>query len=358
MKRALLVAALLLAGCPKSEPLPAGDGGLDDGGLDDGGAASWQVVLQKLDGTLLSAWGTSATDVYAVGGPLGNTGFRALVMHFDGTSWHRLDAGANNVDTYWWAHGSGPKDVWLSGSNGRLSRWDGAAFQHYASGTTATIFGVWAASPTDAWAVGGTPEATSGQPNDVLLHWDGTSWTPSPLPRALGRTYFKVWGSGPDDVFVVGEAGTIWHRKGGAWNLDSEPPVAHGTLLTVHGCGPKDVYAVGSRDVLHYDGTTWKPDTTVQLLNDVNGVACAGSGASAAALIVGFGGLKQRRQAGAWQDDFGTKPFADLHGAWIDPSGGMWAAGGSFVAPAQPGVTRDGVIAHYGATSVPTTIAP
>lgn len=353
MKAKAALFAMLLAACStSSNPGTPQDAGAD--AVVDSGTASWQVVLQKLDGALLSVWGSSATDVYAVGGPHGNTGFNALVMHFDGTSWRRLDAG--NTDTYWWAHGTGRDDVWMTGENGRISHFDGTAFKHYASGTTATIFGVWAASANDVWAVGGTPEASSGQPNDVLLHFDGTAWTPSPLPKTLGRTYFKVWGTGADDVFVVGEAGTIWHRTGGAWTLMSDPPVAHGTLLTVHGCGPKDVYAVGSRDVLHYDGTTWRAEPVI-LLNDVNGVSCGTRNGKSEVVIVGFGGLKQRREDGVWVDDFGTKPYADLHGAWVDPSGNLWGVGGDFVAQPQPNVTRNGVLAHYGDTDVPTTIA-
>jgi hypothetical protein len=317
----------------------------------DAAEASWQVVLQHLDGTLLAVWGTSASDVYAVGGPRGNTPFKALVMHFDGIQWKRLDAG--NADTYWWVHGSSVTDVWMAGENGRITHWDGATFADHSVQTKATIFGVWAATPTDAWAVGGTPNGGTGAEQDVVLHWDGAAWTPSPLPKTLGRTYFKVWGAGGDNLYVVGEAGAIWHRTAGAWKLESDPPVARGTLLTVHGCAVNDVYAVGSRDVLHFDGMKWAPEP-VQLENDVNGVSCAAAGV----LIDGLGGSKQRKIGGAWIDDFGTKPYADLHGAWVDPDGGMWAAGGSFIANPQPGVTRDGVLAHYGTAPVPTTIAP
>src|SRR5262245_16250885 len=113
MKR-LWTLLVLCAGCP-SHPSNV-DGG--DAG-NDASAASWQVVLQHLDGTLLSVWGTSAKDVYAVGGPRGNTPFKALVMHFDGTQWKRLDA--NNDGTYWWVHGTGATDVWMTGENGRIT---------------------------------------------------------------------------------------------------------------------------------------------------------------------------------------------------------------------------------------------
>src|SRR5215831_17671840 len=108
----------LACACP-SHPSAPPDGG-------DAGEASWQVILQHLDGTLLSVWGPSAKDIYAVGGPRGNTPFKALVMHFDGTQWKRLDP--NNDGTYWWVHGSSPTDVWLTGENGRITHWDGTVF--------------------------------------------------------------------------------------------------------------------------------------------------------------------------------------------------------------------------------------
>jgi hypothetical protein len=61
---------------------------------------------------------------------------------------------------------------------------------------------------------------------------------------------------------------------------------------------------------------------------------------------------------GEWESDFGSTPYADLHGAWADPSGAFWGAGGQFTASAQPGATRQGVIAHYGATPVSNVLVP
>jgi hypothetical protein len=266
--RARLAPALLAfaLGCSSpSAPAPAG--------------GSWHVVLSGLEGTLLSAWGTSPADVFAVGGSLGNGG-PAIALHYDGSAWTDLAPGG--ADTLWWAHGTGPHDVWMVGEHGRIEHWDGTHFVQHASGTTATLFGVWAAAPNDVWAVGGTPGGAD--PNDVVLHYDGAVWTPAPPPMALGVAYFKVWGSGAEDVFVVGQAGTIWHRKGGAWTLASNPPLAMGTLFTVNGCGPAEVYAVGGRDVLRFDGSAWaRLDVSATLTNDVNGVACAAPSALEAA---------------------------------------------------------------------------
>jgi len=337
------VMAVLLAACgPKSHSTPS----------QEAGPPSWHVVLQDLEPTLLCAWGTSATDVFAVGGPLGNGG-ATEVLHYDGTSWTDLHAGG--TDTFWWANGTSDGDVWFVGTSGRIDHWDGTQLTSFTSGTTATLYGVWAASPDDVWAVGGTPDEGTSAPNDVLLHFDGTSWSPSPLPQTLGRAFFKVWGTGSDNLYVVGEYGTIWHRKGTTWALEANsPPLATGNLTTVNGCSAAQVYAVGGEDVLVSDGASWTR-ANVSLENGVNGVSC---GAAGDVVIVGFAGVKQRLVGGQWVTDFAQDPHEDLHGAWADADGGFWAVGGDFTSDPTPGAARAGTVAYYGSADVSSTLQP
>jgi hypothetical protein len=328
--------ALALLGCTSCGP--------------SGGApapAAWHVVLHDLTPTLLSVWGTAPDDVFAVGGPLGN-GTPATILHFDGGSWTDLSPGG--AETFWWVHGTSTSDVWAVGEKGRITHWDGTRFTEHASGTTATLFGVWAGGPGDVWAVGGTPEGGTSRPNDVVLHFDGASWSQAPLPQALGRTFYKIWGapsSGSTTLYIVGELGTIWHRIGTTWTLEANhPPLATGNLTTVNGCSDHEVYAVGGNDVLVSDGTTWTR-AKVSLENGVNGIACSSPGN---VVIVGSGGLKQRLVAGAspWVSDFADEPHDDLHGAWADPSGGYWAVGGHFADLPVAGMPRAGVLGYYG----------
>jgi hypothetical protein len=340
-RRAVLVGSIGAAAC-----------GPSSSGSPEAGPPAWHVVLHDLTPTLLSAWGTSPTDLFTVGGPRGN-GNPSAVLHYDGTAWTDLHAGG--TETFWWIAGTADTDVWVVGENGRIAHWDGSAFTEHTSGTTATLYGVWPASATDVWAVGGTPTKGTSAPNDVLLHYDGTGWTPSPLPQTLGRTFFKVWGTGSDNLYVVGEYGTIWHRRGTSWALEANsPPLATGNLTTVNGCRATEVYAVGGQDVLVSDGTTWTR-ANVSLENVVNGVACASPGNVA---IVGGGGLKQRLVGGTWTSDFADDPHQDLHGVWADPSGGFWAAGGDFISDPVQGAGRAGVVGYYGTANVSTTLNP
>lgn len=313
----------------------------------------WRSVLENLDGSVLSVWGPSAREIYAVGGPLGNEGFESLVLRYDGARWSRLRPGG--AASFWWVAGSSSTDVWMVGEKGRITHYDGRAFVEHTPLTTSTLFGAWAASATDAYAVGGAAEGGRGPQNDVLLHWNGTAWAREALPTEEGRALFKVWGRGPNDVFVVGEAGLVWHRTERGWQREAnDPPLARGTLLTVFGCEGGVTYAVGGRDVLRREADVWKR-VDLELLNDVNGGACGRDGA---VVLVGLGGLKQRYVQNTWIDDFGTKPYADLHGAFIDADGALWAVGGGFLGAPKPNARRNGVIARYGAAAISSEVAP
>lgn len=69
----------------------------------------------------------------------------------------------------------------------------------------------------------------------------------------------SVWGSGPDDVFMVGgqtNQGEIYHYDGSEWRAMRVPRV--GLLVWVFGFSPIDVYAVGlDGAAVHYNGKRW-----------------------------------------------------------------------------------------------------
>jgi len=98
---------------------------------------------------------------------------------------------------------------------------------------------------------------------------DGDGPDPDPVEQAVWSEAFDasgvgvlsaVWGSGPDDVFVVGgtrEQGEIYHYDGSIWQAMNVPTAP--LLIWVFGFGPDDVYAVGEEGgALHYDGQRWR----------------------------------------------------------------------------------------------------
>ena len=67
-----------------------------------------------------------------------------------------------------------------------------------ASPTGDSLRGVWGSGPADVFAVG---------EGGTVLHYDGQSW--ESMAFLTGARLYGVWGSGPADVFAVGEGGTV-----------------------------------------------------------------------------------------------------------------------------------------------------
>jgi hypothetical protein len=278
-----------------------------------------------------------------VGGGLGVPGAGAVALHGVGDAWTAVPI--DRPETLWWVFGQpGPAlDVWMVGEQGLAAHWDGLTVTTLPAVTTATLFGVWGASPDDVWFVGGVPN--SATPDDVVLHWDGQSLTAATGIPTRNAALFKVWGAAANDVWIVGEHGTILHYDGQVWTDDSPPAAAATNLLTVHGCAANDVYAVGGQKLWHRDDGGWTQLAEPPLQAGANGVACGASGV----LIVGNGGLKWRfdRATSTWHDEQLQTPWnTDFHGALVGSDGRDLAVGGSFNAPASAG-PRIGVIGRY-----------
>ena len=78
------------------------------------------------------------------------------------------------------------------------------------------------------------------------------------LRNVTGATLRRVWGSSVNDVFVVGDFGTILHVNGTTATRMTSGTT--NTLRAVWGTGPSDVYAAGDfGTLLHYDGVRWSP---------------------------------------------------------------------------------------------------
>ncbi|MBU0742710.1 hypothetical protein KKG45_04240 [bacterium] len=117
--------------------------------------------------------------------------------------------------------------------------------------------------------------------------------TPFPEPDIIDWV-FSIWGSGPDDVFMVGRPGFILHFDGGTW---TRTDVAASTLTTVWGTGPSDVYACGHAGALfHFDGTAWsRMDSGTDMnLYDV------GEGPYGEIYTVGHDGVLKKLSGGSW----------------------------------------------------------
>lgn len=308
---AALFAAFLLAGCPSADP-------------------PWQVRHAEGSAWLLSV-GALSGKVLAVGGKPGASPTQpgsGVILSFpdDGSAPQRL--ASSQPGMLWWVHSLGAATAWLCGESGSIVRYSeqsGAPMlQSIPTPTGATLYGIWAFSDDDVWAVGGT----EGGPG-VILHGGLSGFTADSTAPSV-PILFKVFASDPSHLFIVGHAGTLLRRTGTAWTLDPYPSAAPDRLLTVWGTSATEVYAVGglgSGRLLRFDGQSWQLDDATAGFGPLAGLFAD----SESVLIAGQRGfLASRRsqgQSGAFTVSEAVTDL-DLHGALSRP-GVSYAVGGN-----------------------------
>lgn len=255
-----------------------------DGTIEHYNGISWSSTDSGTSENLFDVWGSSPTNVYAVGSD-------GTILHYDSTSWNSMDI--NTSEDIFGVWGTAESNVFTVGSNGTIQRYNGNSWNPMDSGTSEDLFDIWGNSPSEIFAVG------SG---GTIQHYDGTLW--SSTDSGTSEDLFGIWGSSPSDIFTVGSAGTIQHYDGTSWNS-----IANHTsedLFGVWGNSPSDVFAVGSLGtILHYDGGSWnrtKDNTTGFPLNSV------WSSSSSNAFAVGRDGVIFEYNGTKW-DRTETDPF-------------------------------------------------
>lgn len=223
-----------------------------------GCGSGWVEAFDASDrGWQMNVWGTSANNVYSVGGSL----TRGRIQHFDGERWEELALGVE-VPLLNWAFGFSADDVFVVGNDGTVLRWNGEVWESQSTPVRAPLWGVWGAAPDDVWAVGGTG-AGSGEP--VILHFDGAGWTQFALPPLATQNVFalyKVWGLDAQNVWAVGQQGVVLRYDGTAWR--EQHSGAPDDLISLWGTALDRIVAVGGRAggiVSVWNGDAWRTES-------------------------------------------------------------------------------------------------
>jgi hypothetical protein len=150
-----------------------------------------------------------------------------------------------------------------------------------------------------------------------------------------------VAGLAADNVWMSATAAKTLHWNGEA--LDPEPVEGSGASLTsISGSAERFVAVGGEFDgaIFENTGEGWLSALEPGDSELLTGVSVSGDQAFA----VGRFGTILRRESDGWVADGDPVTQENLHAAWIDPSGDVWAVGGQF--DVRP--TTSGVLLHRG----------
>lgn len=247
---------LPLTGNPLFNNLWAAPDGQVFATVSDGSLRWWHDgVLDRLNTGcacfLGNIWGLAADDFYI-------TTLGAGLLHYDGREFRSVYRGAKIVASY-----TGVKDdLWVSGEDGALVHWDGAAWTEYQTGlrqtrTLSAVHGGRTASD-DVWF----------WTTDALLHWDGRAISTVPLDITDTPGFHSValidgrW-------WFVGRDGSILTKVG----PDTLMPVldlAPTEGFLSWGTAADNLYFVSGGQIDRYDGTHFT--STRISINAVTGI--------------------------------------------------------------------------------------
>jgi len=300
----------------------SGDGDVDvslDASAD--GGCKWRKEFEVLPSevfpedsysSLFDIWGSSSSDVYAVGnchsGPI-DEGY-SCIFHYDGDSWTEmeyLELHVGGVGSIW---GSSKDNIFAAGGDvgNFITRYDGNEWSIIYEPQMSPR-DLWGNSASDMFVVGNVSTGIPGTPQyGIVLHYDGNEW--SNIYREKDTSLNGVWSSSDSGVYVIVrfskedsahckiirydgqdwkevKAGTndritdiwgssatavfililkydsssefinssIWHYDRKSWSeMETNIPEE---LRDIRGSSSNDVYAVGKDAIYHYDGDSW-----------------------------------------------------------------------------------------------------
>ena len=285
--------------------------------------SSWELLATGE--TMGDVWGTSSTDVFA----LGSSG---TLLHYDGTSWKSLPVPRIWAGAIWGTS----NHVFVAGERS-IYHYDGRQWEPMLTEYPGAFHDVWGTSAQDVFAVGNAATQPYSDWHGVVLHYDGSAWTPMPIGTV--NSLQAVWGSSSTDVFAAG-VGIMLHYDGSTWT----PVPGELGATSLWGSSSTDVFGItesysGSR-IMHYNGIRWDTSlaSTDWALHRLWGSS------STDVYAVGDRGTILHYDGVAWQETGGSD--SDMYGVWGSSAQDVFVVGGGDFWYSQSGA----LILHYDGT--------
>ncbi|MBU1672717.1 MAG: zinc ribbon domain-containing protein [Actinobacteria bacterium] len=266
-------------------------------------ALDWKA---QTSGTSEGLSGVSALDsshVWAVGG--GGT-----ILFYDGSSWKKQESGT--TDDLNDVFALNPTNVWAVGQGKTVLFFNGSSWAPVDIGIPArdpngppnqpdSLDAVFALDAHHLWVGGGIIINQDAK----IYFFDGVGWKEQETPGAFVK---GLWASSPSSAWAVGNLGTLLHFDGSSWSAATNTAVPEGKAAPyynrVAGSGPNDLWVTAGYDIYHREGSTWEK-TTVSKSSLVEGVAAADTDSVRA---VGANGIIVSYDGKEWgSEDAGTR---------------------------------------------------
>lgn len=211
--------------------------------------AGWEILMRGgTDGDQAGIWGSSETEAW--------TATSSTIGEWDGKSW---TWSPSLLPDRGLLLGNKADNVWLLGKNGGLRK-TAKDWQVTDSGGAGSL--------CTSGHIGAKDDIVclDGKNARSLSHFDGTTWTPIPLPSKLKP--HGVWKDGEGGLWVVAESPewkTLWYRANGKFDMGFEGKSVgvFKNLYAIWGFSAKDIWMAGDGGaVVHWDGNMFNSIAT------------------------------------------------------------------------------------------------
>jgi hypothetical protein len=214
------------------------------------------------NGLLFSITAPTNKAVWAIGRTYPKTGSGySFLLHWNGTRWRKSGMPVSGFQPSRIASSS-PSNVWMFGLSRSKSplvlRWNGSRWLRL-PGSGLIPFSLdneAVLSPANVWI--------ASQAGNGVAHWNGSSWTPIPLPSGLGNIQ-ALGASSRSNVWLMGITGSgrlaAYRWRNGAWAAVRMPhPLVTFASMAVQSATSvwiREIYQAGSPVLFHWRGTAW-----------------------------------------------------------------------------------------------------
>jgi hypothetical protein len=260
----------------------------------------------------------------------------STAYQYDGTDWNERSTGLGNGIYLKQVSALGLNDAWgvtsgYCGSYSQIMHWDGSQWNMMLpSNTYYDLSDISMTGTGDGWAVG-----RSCVTGPIVLHYDGSNWTPIPVPSdpTLGA-FLEISVTGPDDIWAVGNPydntrRAIYHYDGGIWTSWLLPESI--IPLAIYMADDNEGWLTTSHDIWHWDGQNWSIDYSGRYFTGVSGAGGQVWGVGLTDLVMG------RTGADPWVQQRGGPTEHQLNRVAALNAEEAWAVGNA------------GTILHYSA---------
>ena len=227
---------------------------------------AWETMASGTTQTLKMVHGTSASNVWAVG-------FSGTALRFDGVSWAPVSVGTTaNIQAVWLSSAS---DIWMAGP-GTIWRSTNGGASFTATGKAGSLYSISGTGPNDVWVTG---------ENANVYRWNGSTWS-TVKPTTSTTTYYSVLALATNLVWTASfYPGKQELRSNGSTWTAVTTSIFNGTNMSA--LSANDIWAVGAAKVGRWNGSAW----TVSSPFGTSAVVWSVATVPGSAWVVGANGL-------------------------------------------------------------------